>query len=61
MGTIMSWAFILFLGSNVYTWQFDSRKDCTTARGLFVAYPVSRCVQVKEEGSEGGRISGLTH
>jgi hypothetical protein len=48
----MGWAFILFLTSHIYTWNFDSRQDCATARGLFVAYPVSRCFQIK--GLTGG-------
>lgn len=49
----MGWVFILFLASNVYTWKFDSWKDCARARGLVVAYPVSRCFQVKV--ASGGR------
>lgn len=44
----MGWAFILFLTSHVYTMKFDSRKDCTIARGLLVAYPVSQCFRIKE-------------
>jgi hypothetical protein len=48
-GAMMGWAFILFFTSHIYTWKFDSRKDCVLARGLFVvAYPVSRCFQIKE-------------
>jgi hypothetical protein len=42
------WAFILFLTSHIHIWKFDSRKDCATARGLLVAYPVSRCFRIKE-------------
>ena len=44
----MGWAFILFLTSHIYTMKFDSRKDCTLARGLLAAYPVSPCFRIKK-------------
>ena len=45
---MVGWAFILFLTSHIYTMKFDSRNDCTLARGLFVAYPVSQCFRINE-------------
>ena len=47
-GSIVGWAFILFLTSHIYTMKFDSRKDCTLARGLLAAYPVSPCFRIKK-------------
>ena len=45
---MVGWAFIVFLTSHIYTWKFDSRKDCAITRGLLDAYPVSRCFQIRE-------------
>ena len=46
----MGWAFVVFLSSHLYTWKFDSRRDCVITRDLLVAYPVSRCFRVKATG-----------
>lgn len=54
----MGWAFILFLTSHIYTMKFDSRAECTSARDLLAAYPVSSCFQLRETAS-GERIPSL--
>lgn len=56
----MGWAFILFLTSHVYTMKFNTQTDCTLARELLVAYPVSQCFQIRETAA-GERIPSLAN